>query len=177
MEFMNVICKRQSCRDFLSEQVSADALDNILKAANAAPVGMGKFDSICLTVIQNQELMNEINVNTARFFGKPNVNRFYNAPTVIVVSSVIPEGSMNTIAYANAACIMENILLAATEHNLGSLYIYGAIAALSQNPELVAKLGLPEGFVPISAAAIGKSRIELKQRSISMDKLKTTFIR
>lgn len=175
MKFMDIINKRQSCRNFLSEQLSSESLEEILKAANAAPVGMGQFDSINLTVIQKPDLLSKIDTNAAEFFGQPDIHPLYNAPALIIVSSIALEDPC--LAYANAACIIENMLLAATDMGLGSVYIYGAISALHQKPELIGELNLPDGFKPISAIAVGKPVEVLMQRSHSLDKLKTSFIR
>lgn len=175
MKLMDAICKRQSCRNFRSEQISSDVLTEILKAANAAPIGMGQYETMCLTVVQNAELLNEIDANAAVFFARPDIHPLYNAPTLIIVSSIT--GDEPFLTYANAACIVENMLLAATANGLGSVFIYGAISALHQNTELVNKLGLPKGFTPVAAMAVGKSGEPLLEGNCSVDKFKTSYIR
>ena len=45
--------------------------------------------------------------------------------------------------------------LAATDLGLGSVYLYGFLVAFSAEPELLKELGLPEGFSPVSAIALG----------------------
>jgi len=175
MKLMDVICKRQSCRNFLSEQIGSETLSEILKAANAAPISMGQYENMYLTVVQNVELLNEIDGNAAKFFANPDMRPLYNAPTLIIVSSIT--GDKPFLAYANAACIIENMLLTATANGLGSVFIYGAIVALNKNEELINKLCLPKGFTPISAMAVGKSGEKLIKRDCSIDKLKTSYIK
>lgn len=46
---IETICSRKSVRSYTGENITAAELDVILKAANAAPVGMGQFDSLHLT--------------------------------------------------------------------------------------------------------------------------------
>ena len=53
MTMIETICSRKSIRSYTGENITAAELDVILKAANAAPVGMGQFDSLHLTVITN----------------------------------------------------------------------------------------------------------------------------
>ena len=57
MEFMETIRRRQACRAFQDTQLSGAQLDALLKAANAAPVGMGHYESVHLTVVQNKDLL------------------------------------------------------------------------------------------------------------------------
>ena len=60
--------------------------DALLKAANAAPVGMGHYESVHLTVVQNKDLLEKLNVGAAAFMGDPSLRPTYDAPTVIIVS-------------------------------------------------------------------------------------------
>jgi FMN reductase (NADPH) len=46
METLKTIFTRQSTRSFAAGQISETALETILKAACAAPVGMAKFEEI-----------------------------------------------------------------------------------------------------------------------------------
>jgi hypothetical protein len=55
--------------------------------------------------------------------------------------------------------------LAATDLGLGNVYIFGSVNALNLHAELVAKLNLPEGFVPVSALAVGKAAAPMQNRT------------
>ena len=57
---------------------------------------------------------------------------------------------------------MENILLEAAELGLGSVYLMGVMAALSQDAALCAAAKVPAGFVPVAMAAVGHSAAELE---------------
>lgn len=59
-EHMEAIAKRVSVRAYKPEQIPEDALQAILKAGMAAPVGSGAYDTLHLTVIQDMALLNEI---------------------------------------------------------------------------------------------------------------------
>lgn len=53
MNTMETICSRKSVRTYTGEQITEEQLNTILKAANAAPVGMGQYEGVHLTVITN----------------------------------------------------------------------------------------------------------------------------
>lgn len=152
MEFSQVLMTRCSCRSYTAEPVSEDALNTVLAAANAAPVGMGAYGTVHLTVIRDRDFFAKLSEATCAFM-KREGDPLYGAPVLILVSA--RPGMPPNIEYHNTGAIMENMLLTATDLGLGSVYLMGAIAALNATPELVARLDLPEGFVPIAAAAIG----------------------
>ena len=154
MEMMKTIAMRKSTRSYKSDQISDESLTVILDAGCAAPVGMGAYDSVHLTVIQNSNLLDKITKVTATVFGNPNMKPFYGAPTVVVVSGKSNEKAPN-VEIANAACIVENMALAATDIGLGSVYLWGFLASFSADKELLKELNLPESFVPVSAIALG----------------------
>nr|WP_271716067.1 nitroreductase family protein [Anaeromicropila herbilytica] len=71
--------------------------------------------------------------------------------------------------FANAACIIENMLLAATDQNIGSVYLWGVAMALQLYSELFQELDLPDGFIPVSGLALGYADItELKVKELKM---------
>ena len=72
--------------------------------------------------------------------------------------------SEDHIEYANAACIIENILLQAAALGLGSTYIWGCLRKLKKNHELIERLDLPENSTILSAAAIGYPKEKLSPR-------------
>lgn len=154
MELMKAIAMRKSTRSYKPDQISAEALNTIIKAGCAAPVGMGAYNSVHLTVIQNSDLLNKITNVTREAFKNPNMKPLYDAPTLIVVSGK-PNEKAAAIEVANAACIIENMSLAATNLGVGSVYLLGFIFAISKNAELLKELNLPEGFIPASAIALG----------------------
>ena len=57
---METLARRKSIRSFTGEQLSSEELSLLLKAANAAPVGMAQYDGVHLTIIQNAELLKKI---------------------------------------------------------------------------------------------------------------------
>lgn len=176
MNTLEAICSRKSIRSYTGESITNEELNTILKAANTSPVGMGQFESLHLTVISNKELLGKIEATTAEMFGKPDMNPLYGAPTLILVSSKKPAPMMENVAYSNAAIMVHNMALAATELGIGSCYIWGATAALSRNAEILAKLNLPEDFIPCCAIALGKTDCTYEVRDIPENKIAKTII-
>lgn len=172
METLKTIFSRKSVKTYTGEPVPQDKRDTVIKAALSSPVGMARFENIHLTVIENKELLNAIDRNAAEFFGDPSRTPLYNAPILVVVSTP----NKGNVDSANAAMIVHNMCLAAIELGMGSCAIYGATAALAQNAELVAKLNIPEGFVPTGSAIFGPTEETFAEREIPMDKMAITYI-
>lgn len=152
MLFSQTLFSRCSCRSYTTEPVSSAELDAVLTAGNAAPVGMGAYHTIHMTVIRNKGFLASLSKITADFM-KRDGDPLYGTPTLILISA--KPGMPPTIEYQNTGTIIENMMLAATDLGLGSVYLMGAIAALKTDSNLVAKLELPDGFVPIAAMALG----------------------
>ena len=159
MELFETLKTRKSTRDFTDVQIGEADLNEILLAGSAAPIGMRKFESIHLTVVQNKELLDDMQKAAATAFGDTSRKPIYDAPTLIIVSS---QELGNSIEYANVGCIMENMALAATALGLGNIYLWGITAFLGSQPDYLQKLQIPEGFKPISALAVGYAVEELK---------------
>ena len=60
--------------------------------------------------------------------------------------------------------------------NIGTCYIWGAVAALFQAPEIMKKLNLPEGFIPCCGITLGKTDYEYVLRDIPADRIAKTVI-
>jgi len=94
------------------------------------------------------------------------------APMQIIVSSA----SADNVGFSNAAIVVHNMALAAAELGVGACYIWGAVMAINQNPKLVQKLGLPEGFTPCCSIILGKTDEKYTLREIPADRIQTKFI-
>ncbi|MCD7742632.1 MAG: nitroreductase family protein [Ruminococcus sp.] len=169
MQTSEAIAKRKSTRDFDPDrEVSKEIVDTIVKAGCQAPIGANKRESLHLTVCSNRKILDEINRTTAAVMKMDERDFFYSAPVVIFVSAS-NEQMAPGIEYANAACVIENMLIAATDAGVDNIYLWGGVQALAKNEELCAKMGIPEGFRPVSAAAIGYSKSgEAQPRELSV---------
>ena len=156
MNALEAIAQRYSCRSYKPEQIPEEALSEILKAGMAAPVGSAAYDTLHITVIQNWDLLNEISEAVtemvSKIFGK-RMDKNFGAPTMIIVSS--KPGRMPGMEYANAACVLENMLIAATSLGIDNIIHGGGSAVVAQGEELMQKLAIPEGFKPTLCASFG----------------------
>lgn len=167
MELKYALNSRKSIRNFTGEQIPTKTLENILLAANEAPVGMGKYDSVHLTVVSDKALLQKIEENTAAVFHVEGRNFLYNAPELVIVSTA----ATDNVGFSNAAIIAHNMALAAVDEGVGACYIWGCVMALVKNPELVEALHLPEGFTPACALALGVSDEPYLPREIAADRI------
>ena len=154
MELMKIISMRKSTRNYKSEQINDESLNTILTAGCAAPVGMGAYNAVHMTVIQNPDLLDRITKAIANLLGNPEAKPLYGAPTLVIVSGK-PNDKAANIEIANASCIIENMSLAATNLSLGSGYLLGPVFAFNTDKELLKDLNLPEGFIPAAGMALG----------------------
>ncbi|MCC8075073.1 MAG: nitroreductase family protein [Clostridiales bacterium] len=157
MQTLEAIAKRKSTRNFdPSKSVPDEVVDTIVKAGCQAPIGGNQRDSLHLTVCRSKDILDSINQSTAAAMKIEPRDFFYGAPVVVFVSAA-NEQMAPGVEYANAACVIENMLIAATDAGVDNIYLWGAVQALAKNTELCAKMGIPEGFRPVSAAALGYS--------------------
>lgn len=177
MNTLETIYSRKSIRNFNGESITEAELNEILKTAYAAPVGCAMYGTLSLTVIENKDILNEWERAMANAAGNPDLHPFYGAPTVILVSSVVGEGVMGNINYSNAAIIVQNMALAATELGVGACHIWGAIGALNVNGELKNKLRIPENMNPCCAIALGKIDEKYEIRDIPKNRIKTEYVK
>ena len=173
MNTFDCLFNRKSVKSYNGEKISDDLLDKIILAANASPGGMGRYDNMHLTVIQNKDMINLIDAEAAKFFGNPSSHPLYGAPTLVLVSTKIEKAN---VSYSNAAIMVHNMAIAATDLNVGSCYIWGAVAALNENPKLIEKLNLPEGFTPCCGIILGKFDGKYEERNIQSTRVTSNYI-
>ena len=153
METLKAIARRKSTRAFsLEKQIAQTELNIILAAGCAAPVGRADYPSLHLTVVQDAETLDKIN-KTVQETLKSDQSLFYDAPVLVLVSASEQQIAPN-IQYANAACIVENMLLAATDLGIGCVFLWGLPNVIANNADLCEQLDFPNGFKPITAVAL-----------------------
>jgi len=148
MELYESIYGRYSSRQYESRPVPEEVLQRILEAGSAAAVGKRRFDTLHLTVIESDEAWQAVR----SLYGDADPS--YGAPLMLLISARA-QADRPGIEYANAACVIENMMLAAAAEGLGSCYIWGMLLTLKEDGALCKKLGIPDGFVPASAMLLG----------------------
>lgn len=162
MALMDIIKSRHSIRKYTEKQISREDLEKILKAGNYAPNAGGGQRSM-MVAIHNKELaayvgkLNMKNFDRTHLAGnyvskqQPSViddatikNGFYNAPTVVCVFCQ----DNFLFKTADAFCMMENMILQATELGIASCIIsrgYETFAS-EEGRMLMQEWDVPEGY-------------------------------
>ena len=151
MNTMDAIRRRHSTRGFSDRQISDEALEQILVAGGQAAIGCADFASLQLIAVQNPELLKEI--DEAGNGGNPNAHPLYNCPTLVVV--IAKKGFLENIELSNAGCIIQNMMVAAADLGIDSVYLWMGMAAINGAPALAEKLGFPEGYSCVGSMALG----------------------
>ncbi len=175
MNTLEAIAKRKSTRNYKPEQIPEEALQTILQAGFAAPVAMAKYDSLHITVVQSQELIDKVNAATSDMMFKimgVRKNTDFGAKTLLFVSSV-PATHRAGMEYTNVGIVMENMVLAATSLGIDSVILGGAPEVVSNTPALMQALGIPEGYKPLLGCFLGYGAEDtpVKEHSISVNRV------
>ncbi len=173
MNTLDTIYSRRTIRNFNGKAIGEQELTEILKAAYAAPVGRAMYDSLSMSVITDKALLEKWEQYMANAVGNPDMHPFYGAPTVILISST-GEGNVN---YSNAATLVQNMALAATDSGIGACHIWGAVGVLNGNTELIKELKVHDGMTPCCAIALGYFDGEYEIRDIPENRIRTEFVK
>ncbi len=174
METLKAISSRKSVRKYRQEQVDDEKLDAIIAAGISAPVASGKYDSLHITVVQDKALLGRINDAVSAFLFKlmgTKIDMDFGAPAIVFVSST--PAMHPGLEYANVACVLENMTIAATSLDVDSIIWGSAPEAVAQSKELCAALGIPKGFKPLLCISLGYAAApeEPKKHSIAMNRI------
>lgn len=165
MNTMDSIWMRKSSRDFIAEPVEGSKLSIIATAGAFAPYS----GEIQLTVVTNFDCLKAIDdavkavllVSKNKFLmakaAEEDFSPTYHAPALIVLS--VPESEDPTavnLGYANAGCAAQNIMLAATDFELGSCCLASVDLAF-HHTNLNILCDIPDGMMPVLTVAIGKT--------------------
>ncbi|MGN1181902.1 MAG: nitroreductase family protein [Faecalibacillus sp.] len=174
---MNIFKERRSIRSYQDEMIKDEELKEILEAGSYAPSG-GNSQTTHRLVIINQEIRKELEHLVQQEFSKMEVEEGmykslknsillskkghyfydYQAPVLVVVANKKGYGN----AIADSVCMIENMMLKATELHIGSCYI-NQLHWLDENPVIRQKLlslGLLENETITGSVVFGYSKIE-----------------
>lgn len=147
---IEALMERRSVRAYRPEQISEEELSDILVAAKFAPSANGK-QARHMTVIQNKKMLADIIAATKTIHAQadPGSSPFYDAPTVVVFSAPADD----PYGHEDAAFAAMNLMLAAYAYGLGTCYIVSAAGI--NDPQIKARLGLPESYEPVGCVTVG----------------------
>lgn len=143
MDALTAIASRKSTRSYRKAPLPKDTLLTILRAGSSAPVALGDYRNVHMTVVRQP--------NVLRMLGGD--EPFYGAPVLVLISA--RSTPYPNIEHLNAACMIQTMCIAATALGVGSVYISGASQAALENAEALAALALPDGYTPVAAVALG----------------------
>ncbi len=154
METRKAIAIRKSVRSFTNEPISEEQVQELIAAGSAAPVGMGAHQTVKITVIQNDALIEELRNLIEKAAERTNFNPFY-SPNLLIIVSCQDDPSARGRDISNASCVVENMHLAATDLGLGSVILWGCIKVMAELPDIHELLQIPADFVPLVGLAVG----------------------
>lgn len=165
MELLEAISKRRAIRAYTAEKVSEAKLEMVLKAGCAAPVGRSLYEKMHITVIQDAGLVKEIS-DAMKAAMHTEDDPLYHASTLILVSAA--EMPYPGIEVADTACILENMMLEATEQGLGSVVIWASGMIVNNTPGLKQKAGIPDGYSAVSGIVVGEKAMEVEPKELTL---------
>lgn len=150
----DTLYERRSIRSFVADKkVEDEKIIKLLKAAMAAPSACN-IQPWEFVVVTEESMVKEIKDSIEKYGN-------YNAPLMIVVCGnpkFIPWE--NDTGIADCCAAIENMLIAATAMDLGSVWIGGS------NPDSVRKiLNIPEEVYPIGIAYFGYPAVKPEPRT------------
>ena len=151
MNTFDAIKARHSTRAFSDRQISPSDLEAILFAGGQAAVGGADFKSMKLYAVQDPALLQAIDEASAK--RRPGTHPLYGAPPLVVLAS--KESILPNIEYTNAGCVIQNMMVAAADLGIDSVYLWMAMFGINGDPELISRLGFPEGFTCLGTVALG----------------------
>ncbi len=170
-ETIKSIMERRSTRAYEPEQIKDEELQTIIECGLWAPSAMN-LQSWHFTVIQNADLIDWMNEQVrpklppeatermkGRFNGRDDFSIFYGAPTLILVSGDSANGS----AASDCGFATENMCLAAHSLGIGSCIVGLATLVFDDEnaAEYIEELGVPSGYKPFYAIALGYPAMEM----------------
>jgi len=156
-EILKAIKERRSCRNFKSDMLPDEVIQQICEAGSYAPTGMNRQSPIIIAV-KDQALRDQISAMNAKIMGKENFDPFYHAPVILIV---LADKNIPTHVY-DGSLVMQNLMLAAQSLNIGSIWIHRAKEEFDsdQGKAILKELGIEGDYEGIGHCAIGYAASE-----------------
>lgn len=149
MKTIECIKTRRSIRKFLSKEISEDVIKELIASAIHAPSSVN-CQPWHFVIVKNQETKNKL----AKLKDKDNQEHILTAPISIIVCVDTDKSSSRWVEDGVAAT--QNILLAAHDLGLGSVYVTGSKPSKPEVAEKVRSiLNLPENIMPVTILPVG----------------------
>lgn len=156
---LSLIFNRRSVREFISADIPAQAVNDMLEAAMAAPSACCK-DPWEFVVVRDAAMRGHM------ADGLPNGKFLTSAALGIVVCGSLERAHASELSYMLQDCsaAMENLLLACQALGYGACWL-GVHPRADRILLLKNLLQLPEKIIPIGVAAIGLPAVKMEART------------
>lgn len=151
MEVMEAILTRHSTRKFTDKPVPKELMEEIASAGTYAASGRNR-QPVLVVAVTNPDLVAELSRINAEIMGTKG-DPFYGAPAVLVV---LADKSAPTYLY-DGSLVMGNMMLAATDLNLGNCWIHRAKETFEREDgrAILNKLGIEGDYEGIGNLIVG----------------------
>ena len=165
-ETMNTILTRRSTRNYKSDMIPKEIIDEILKAGTYAASGSGKQSPIIIAVT-NKELRDKLSKINAEIMEIKDNDPFYGAPVVLIV---LADKNVSTHVY-DGSLVMGNMMLAAHANGIGSCWIHRARETFEreEGKEILKSLGIKGDYEGIGNCILGYSNEPEKEAAPRKD--------
>lgn len=176
MEFSEII-RIKSPEQFDPAPLSREDLQAVAEAGDYAPV----FGTLRFTVVDDRALLDQVNeasLAAMRASGNEFAEKMANTPgydatrraaAFVVIAAQGGDDAMG-FNLASASCAAQNMLLEAASRGIAGRFMMGPVMALSQ-PQIAARLALPEGYAPLVAVGLGRYPGEPRERVRATDNI------
>ena len=161
-DVIKTILERRSVREYKSDMVKDELIDEIVKAGTYAPSGRGAQSPIIIA-ITNKKIRDKLASINAKIAGG-DTDPFYGAPTVLIV---LADKNIGTYK-EDGSLVLGNLMNAAYSLGLGSCWIHRAKEEFEteEGKELLKEWNIPENYVGIGHCVLGypEEKSEAKPR-------------
>ena len=164
-ETLNTLKTRRSIRNFKSEMIPENILNQIIEAGTYAASGKNRQSAIIIAVT-NQSLREQLVKENAKILNT-NKDPFYNAPVILIV---LANKDVPTYLY-DGSLVLGNLMNAAWSLNIGSCWIHRAKEEFESafGKELLKSLNIEGNYEGIGHLALGYIADEIAQPSKRKD--------
>jgi nitroreductase len=151
-EALEVLKNRRAIRKFKADQITKEELSAVLEAGTFAPTGAGT-QGVQIVAVQTPAYLERVKALNARILGRPGMDPYYGAPTVVLVF----ETEKCYTRMLDGAAVCTNMVNAAYAAGLGSCWIHRCkeMFETPEGKELLKEWGLPENLTGVSSLALG----------------------
>lgn len=152
-EVLKVLAERRSIRAYTNEQIADKDLESILEAGTWAPTGHGTQEP-WIVAVQNPETLATLRRLNAEAMGKPDIDPYYGAPTIILVFA--DKSCPNAVK--DGSLVLGNMMNAAASLGISSCWINreDVMFETEEGKELLKSFGLgDEDIFGVGALSIG----------------------